>query len=74
MLEEPELVTLLPEEEEEPPPPQPKQLMTKIAVNLVVIVGLKVALGFSVRSLAKNIKQVDILYPEHLDRVAWKDF
>ena len=74
MLEEPELVTLIPEEEEESPQPPPKQLGAKIVVNLVVIAGLKVALGFAVRSLAKNIRQFDILYPEHLDRVDWKDF
>lgn len=73
MLEEPELVTLIPEEEEETPPP-PRQLGTKIIVNLVVIAGLKVALGFAVRNLAKNIKQFDILYPEHLDRINWRDF
>lgn len=73
MLEEPELVTLIPEEEEEAPPP-PRQLGTKIIVNLVVIAGLKVALGFAVRNLAKNIKQFDILYPEHLDRINWRDF
>lgn len=74
MLEEPELVTLIPEEEEETSPPPPKQLGTKIVVNLVVIAGLKIALGFAVRNLAKNIRQFDILYPEHLDRINWRDF
>lgn len=72
LLEEPELITLIPEEEPEEPPPPPK-LGAKIVVNLIVIAGLKVATGFAVRSLVKNIRQFDILYPEHLDRIRWKD-
>lgn len=74
MLEEPELVTLIPEEEEEEPPPSVSKLHTKIVVNLVVIAGLKIATGFAVRSLVRNIRSIDLLYPEHLDRINWKDF
>lgn len=74
MIEEPELVTLLPEEDEEEPPPSVTKLHTKIVINLLVIAGLKVATGFAVRRLVKNIRSVDLLYPEHLDRINWKDF
>lgn len=74
MLEEPELVTLIPEEEEEEPPPSVSKLHTKIVVNLVVIAGLKIATGFAIRRLAKNVRSIDLLYPEHLNRIKWKDF
>ena len=74
MLEEPELVTLIPEEEEEPPPPSAGKLHAKIVVNLVVIAGLKIATGFAIRRLVKNVRSIDLLYPEHLDRINWKDF
>lgn len=74
MLEDPELVTLIPEEEEKPPPPSVGKLHAKIVVNLVVIAGLKIATGFAVRRLVKSVRTIDLLYPEHLDRINWKDF
>lgn len=73
MLEDPELVTLIPEEESEEEPPSPEHLGRKIAINILVIATLKVATGLAVKALAKNIRQFDILYPEHLSRIRWKD-
>jgi hypothetical protein len=74
VIEEPELVTLIPEEEEDEPPPSVTKLHTKIVVNLVLIAGLKIATGFAIRRLVKDVRKIDLLYPEHLDRINWKDF
>jgi hypothetical protein len=74
MLEDPELVTLLDEEDEEDRPPSVGKLHAKIVMNIFLIAGLKVATGFAVRRLVKNIRSIDLLYPEHLDRINWKDF
>lgn len=73
-MEEPELVTLLPEEEEPPPAPPANVLARRIAIQAVTIVCLKVATGIAIRALVKSIKDFDILYPEHLERINWKDF
>lgn len=73
-MDDPELVTLLPEAEEKPPPPPPQDLGRKLVIQIVAVVVLKVATGIAIKSLAKTIREFDVLYPEHLDRVNWKDF
>ena len=73
-MEEPKLVTLIPEEEEEPPPPPPEVMVRKIVIQITAVICLKVATGLAIRALARSIKDFDILYPEHLDRINWKDF
>lgn len=72
-MEEPELVTLIPEEEEEAPPPPPSDLGRKLVIQIVTVICLKVATGIAVRNMAKTIREFDVLYPEHLDRIRWKD-
>jgi hypothetical protein len=72
-VEDPELVTLLPEEEEEPPPPPPQDLGRKLVIQIVAVVVLKVATGIAIKSLAKTIREFDVLYPEHLSHINWKD-
>jgi hypothetical protein len=57
VMEPPKLVTLLPKEEEvienEPfwDPP-----FRRVVINLVVVLGLKVATGIAMRQLAKSVK------------------
>lgn len=72
-MEEPDLVTLIPEEEEPPPPPA-NILGRKIAMQIVAVICLKVATGIAIKSLAKSIRDFDILYPEHFDKINWKEY
>jgi len=72
-MDEPELVTLLPEEEEEPPKPPPSDLGRRLLIQAVTVICLKVATGIAIRNLSKTIKEFDILYPEHFERIRWKD-
>lgn len=74
-MEDPELVTLIPEDEEEPdyPAPPAPDLARRLAIQLVVVVCLKVATGFAIKALVKTVRDFDVLYPEHLDRVQWKE-
>ena len=72
-MEEPELVTLLPEEEPDPPPPPPQDLGRKLVVQLVTVIVLKVATGIAIKGLFKTVRDFDIYYPEHLDRIKWKE-
>jgi hypothetical protein len=73
VLEEPELVELLPEEEEEPPPTPPTDLGRRLAIQIVTVVVLKVATGLAIKSLTKTIREFDVLYPEHFERIRWKE-
>ncbi|QAY17158.1 hypothetical protein SEA_MADAMATO_40 [Streptomyces phage Madamato] len=59
MMEPPELVTLLPEDEEsveveEEPFWTPQ--FRRVVINLVVVVGLKIASGIAMKNLAKSVK------------------
>jgi hypothetical protein len=72
-MDDPELVTLLDEDEPEPPPPPPPELGRKLIIQLVTVVILKVATGIAIRGLVKTVREFDVLYPEHLDKVNWKD-
>lgn len=72
-MEKPKLVTLIPEEEPEEVPPQPPELGRKLAIQIVAVICLKVATGLAIRSLTKTIREFDVLYPEHLDKIKWKD-
>jgi hypothetical protein len=72
-MEDPELITLIPEEEEEQLPPPPPELGRKLVIQLVTVVVLKVATGIAIKNLVKTIREFDVLYPEHLDRINWKD-
>jgi Holliday junction resolvasome RuvABC DNA-binding subunit len=71
MLEEPELITLIPEEEPEELPTVPK-LGKRLAVQIVTVICLKVATGIAIKNMAKTIREMDLLYPEHLDRIRWR--
>lgn len=71
-MEDPELVELIPEEEE-PSVSPPADLGRKLIIQLVTVICLKVATGIAVKSLAKTIKEFDILYPEHLEKIRWKE-
>ena len=73
-MEDPELVTLLPEEEEEPPPPTPDVLGKRLVVQIITVICLKVATGIAIRNLSKTVRDFDIHYPEHLSRIRWKDY
>lgn len=72
-MEDPELVTLLPEDEPEAPPPPPPELGRKLVIQIVTVVVLKVATGIAIKNLSKTIREFDALYPEHLSRINWKD-
>jgi hypothetical protein len=72
-MEDPELITLLPEEEEDPPPPPPSDLGRKLAIQIVTVLLLKVATGIAIKSLTKTIREFDVLYPEHFENIRWKD-
>lgn len=71
-MEDPELVTLIPEEEEDVPPP-PADLSRKLVIQIVTVICLKVATGLAIKSLTKTIKDFDVMYPEHLAHIRWKD-
>jgi len=71
-VQDPELVTLLPEEEEETPKPPPSDLGRRLVIQTVTLICLKVATGIVIRNMAKTIREFDILYPEHFERVNWK--
>lgn len=73
-MEDPELVTLIPDEEKEEEKPPPSHLIRKMAMQFTLVLCLKVATGFAVRSLSKTIKEFDILYPESLSRIDWTKF
>lgn len=70
-MDDPELVTLIPEEEPEQLPP-PNHLGRKMIIQLITVVALKVATGFAIRNLTNTIRDFDILYPEHLSKIQWK--
>jgi hypothetical protein len=72
-MEEPELVTLIPEEDSEGASQSP-EIGRKLLTQIVVVVVLKVATGIAIRKLADTIREFDVLYPEHLNRVRWRDF
>jgi hypothetical protein len=72
-MEDPELVTLISEDEPEPPPPSPPELGRKLVIQLITVVILKVATGIAIKNLAKTIRDFDVIYPEHLDKIKWKD-
>lgn len=72
-VEPPKLVTLIPEEDEEETPPPPRELGRKLILQIITIVCLKVATGIAIRNLSKTIREIDVLYPEHLNRIRWKD-
>lgn len=72
MLDPPKLVTLLPEEEEEEEPPVSRdlQVVKKLIVDVTVVVGLKLALVFATRKLARTLREVgklDIPNPRYPD-------
>jgi hypothetical protein len=71
-MDDPELVTLIPEEEPEEKPPV-EELGRKLVIQIVAVVCLKVATGLAIRSLVKTIREIDVLYPESLNKVNWKD-
>jgi hypothetical protein len=72
-MEPPELVTLIPEEEPENHSPG-SDLRKKLLVQVVVVVALKVATGIAIRKLTNTIRELDVLYPEHLNRVNWREY
>lgn len=72
-MEDPELITLIPEEEPEAPPLPPKDLGRKLVVQMVTVLVLKVATGLAIKGLIKTIREFDVLYPEHLTNIQWKD-
>lgn len=71
----PKLVTLLPEEEEDAPQPPktPTYIGAKLVMQIASVVVLKVATGIAIRNLTRTIREMDILYPEHLSKVNWKE-
>ena len=78
-MEDPELITLISDEEIEKQPqldpsPTAAELSKRLLGQIVLIACLKVATGFAVRGLAKTIRDFDVLYPEHLSRIQWKDY
>lgn len=72
-MEEPELVTLIPEEEPEELPPPRSEMTKRLVINIVTVICLKVATGIAIKNLSKTIREFDVLYPEHLERIRWKD-
>jgi hypothetical protein len=72
IVEDPELVTLVPEEEPEELPPSSHELGRRLAVQVVAVIFLKVATGIAIKNLTRTIRQIDVLYPETLDRINWK--
>lgn len=62
VLEDPELVTLIPEEED-PPPPITEELsvIRELVVDVAVLIGLKVLMVFATRKLARTVKKLDKL-------------
>lgn len=71
-MEEPELVTLIPEEEPEETPPASK-LGKRLVIQIVVVVCLKVATGIVLKNMTKTVQEMDLLYPESVSRIRWKD-
>ena len=69
-MEDPKLVTLIPEEETEEPPP-PSRMTKQLIGQIVVVVCLKVATGLAIRNLTRTIREMDVLYPESLSKVNW---
>jgi hypothetical protein len=60
VLEEPELVTLLPEEDPPPPPIAPElKVVRRLVIDVAVLVGLKVAMVFASRRVAKSIRELN---------------
>jgi len=72
-MDDPELVILVPEEEEEPPPPPPDVLARRIVYQIATIILLKAATGIAIRKLSKSIYDFDVLYPEALSKINWKE-
>lgn len=58
-MEPPELVTLLPEEDEETAEEQPfwDPPFRRVVVNLVIVLGLKVATGIALKRLSKSVRE-----------------
>jgi len=57
-MEPPKLVTLIPEEEEEVIEEEPfwDPPFRRVVINLVIVLGLKVATGIAIRQLVKSVK------------------
>lgn len=73
MMKPPRLVTLLPEEEDEPPKKTRAVTGRKLMVQIASVIVLKVATGIAIRNLMNTVREIDILYPEHLDKIKWKE-
>lgn len=67
MLEEPELVTLIPEEEPPPPPISPEfKIVGRFLFDATLVVAVKVIGVFAVRRLVKSARAMnDIKFPEN---------
>jgi hypothetical protein len=72
MLEEPELIELIPEEEPEEVPSNVK-LRKRLVLQIVTVIVLKVATGIAIRNFSKTVREIDILYPESFERIRWTD-
>lgn len=72
MLEDPELVELIPEEEQDEVSSNSK-LRKRLVLQIITVITLKVATGIAVRNFAKTVKELDILYPESFEKIRWTD-
>ena len=59
MLEDPELVTLLPEEkEEEPPVSEDLRIVKRIVRDVVILASAKIVMVFAARRLSRNVRDL----------------
>jgi hypothetical protein len=62
VLEEPELVTLLPEEEPQPPPVSEEFMVVReLVIDVAVLIALKVGMVFATRKLVKTVRKLNKL-------------
>lgn len=62
MLEDPELVTLIPEEEDPRPPVSPQfKAVRNLVIDVSALIALKVAMVFVTRRLVKSVHEVNKL-------------
>jgi hypothetical protein len=62
VLEEPELVTLLPEEEPQPPPiSEELEVVRDLVIEVVILIGLKIGMVLVTRKLVRTVRKLDKL-------------